>query len=69
MYTLDETSEELETILNLIDWSKGFVACACQRHVDSLKKIFNDKNLPIEHSFILNLHYLPKEEANKFDIT
>lgn len=70
MYTLDETNKKLKRILNLLDWSKGFdVSSVCQRHVQTVYQIIEKKNLPVDHSFTLNFHYLPKEDALKFDTT
>jgi hypothetical protein len=68
MYTLDETNKKLKRILNLLDWSKGFdVSSVCQRHLPAVLQIIEKKRLPVVHSFMLNFHYLPKEEALLFD--
>lgn len=68
MYTLDESNKKLKRILNLLDWSKGFdVSSVCQRHLPAVLQVMEKKRLPIEKSFMLNFHYLPKEEALKFD--
>jgi hypothetical protein len=69
MYTLDESLQSLKRILNIVDWSKGYLACACERHVSVLQQIIQTKRLQIDHSFILNLHHLPKEIAVKFEDT
>lgn len=68
MYTLDDTNKKLKRILNLLDWSKGFdVSSVCQRHLPAILQIIEKKRLPVVHSFMLNFHYLPKEEALLFD--
>lgn len=70
MYTLDETNKKLKRILNLLDWSKGFdVSSVSQRHLPAILQIIEKKRLPVVHSFMLNFHYLPKDEALKFDTT
>jgi hypothetical protein len=70
MYTLDESLQSLKRILEILDWSKGFdVSSVCQRHVPALLQIFESKKLSVDHSFMLNFHYLPKEEAKSFDLT
>jgi hypothetical protein len=69
MYTLDESNKKLKRILNLLDWSKGFdVSSVCERHLPAVLQILEKKRLPVEKAFMLNFHYLPKEEGLKFDI-
>ena len=68
MYTLDESNKKLTRILNLLDWSKGFdVSSVCERHLSAVLEVIEKKKLPVIHSFVLNFHYLPKEEALLFD--
>jgi hypothetical protein len=70
MYTLDDTLKKLKRTLNLLDWSKGFdVSSVCKRHLPALLQLFEMKNVEIEKQFVTNFHYLPKEEALKFDVT
>jgi hypothetical protein len=70
LYTLDESNKKLKRILNLLDWSKGFdVSSVCSRHLPVVLQILEKKRLPVEKSFMLNFHYLPKEEALRFDTT
>lgn len=70
LYTLDDSLKSLKRILNILDWSKGFdVSSVCERHLPALLDIFERKKLPIHHSFMLNFHYLPKEDAKAFDVT
>lgn len=70
MYTLDESNKKLKRALNLLDWSKGFdVSSVCQRHLPAVLQIIEQKSLPVTRSFMLNFHYLPKEEALQFDVT
>lgn len=70
LYSLDETNKKLKRILNLLDWSKGFdVSSVCQRHLPAVLQVIEKKRLPVTNSFVLNFHYLPKEEAVKFDTT
>lgn len=70
MYTLDETNKKLKRILNLLDWTKGFdISSVCKRHLPAVLQIIEKKGLPIEKSFVTNFHYLPKEEALKYDVT
>lgn len=70
MYSLDESNKKLKRILNLLDWSKGFdVSSVCQRHLPAILQVIEKKRLPVEKSFMLNFHYLPKEEALGYDCT
>jgi hypothetical protein len=70
LYSLDESNKRLKRILSLLDYSKGFdVSSVCQRHLPAILQILEKKRLPIEKSFMLNFHYLPKEEGVKFDTT
>ena len=70
MYTFDENHKKLKRLLNLLDWSKGFdVSSVCKRHLPAILYIIETKRLEVEKSFVTNFHYLPKEEAAKFEIT
>lgn len=66
--TLDETHQRLRTLLNLLDWSKGFqVHAVLARYRPMIFEIVEEKNLAVELEFHTFMQYIPQDEAFRFE--
>lgn len=64
--TLSESNDKLAKILNLLDWSKGFIVRSFRKkHRPAVVDTVNAKKLGREFDSEMILYYMPNEDAVK----
>lgn len=69
MGCLDDAHELLKEALRLLDWSSGLKCSSIPaRHIEALRSIVAEKQLPVEYDDETNLYYMPAEEASRLTV-
>lgn len=68
--SLNPSNEKLVTALNLLDWTNGYkVSSFLQRHRPAVLDVVESKKLEKEYDSLTVLYYLPRADAEQFDIS
>lgn len=64
MGCLGEAQELLKEALRLLDWSRGLKCSSIPaRHIEALRSVIAEKQLPVEYDDVTNLYHMPAADA------